>query len=451
MNKSTKWFFCLVMLMLSLGANADTWTLQQCIDYATEHNIDLQKNRISEQDAQSTLAQDKAALFPSLSASMSQNINNRPWSSSNNNVITDGAGNMTVSSSTSSTSYNGNYGLNLGYTLWNGGKRTKTIEQQKMYVEKAQLTTQETLNKLKQQIVLLYVEILYAREAIEVNKNTLKVAQAQRDRAAQMVKVGSLSKADLSQLEAQVAQGEYDVTTAEVAVSRYKLDLKQLLELDSDVDFDVATTTITDEQALQAVPNADEIYQAALISRPEIRGSQLSVDIADKQIAIAKAGKLPSVSLSAGIGTSNMSGTGTSVFKQWKNSWSNSAGLNVQVPIFSQRQNRTAVERAELQKQTAQLEVEGQQRQLRNTIDGYWLDATSSQAQFRSASANVQYMQTSFDLLSEQFNVGLKNLVELMDGKNNLLKAQQTALQAKYTSVYDQQLLKYYGGEEFKL
>ena len=451
MNRTTKSILCAGLMAVSLSANADTWTLQQCMDYANEHSIDLKKNRVSELDAEATLAMNKAALFPSLTASVGQSVSYRPWSSASNRVITDGSGSMTTVSTSSATQYTGSYGLNLNYTLWNGGRRTKTIEQQKMNVEKAELTTEQQLNTIKQQIVQLYVQILYSREAITVNKKTLETSIKQRDRAAEMVKVGSLSKADLAQLEAQVAEGEYNVTTAEVAVDRYKLNLKQLLELPAGDDFDVAETSITDEMALQMVPNADEIYQAAVANRPEIRGAKVSVDIADKQIQIAKTQNLPSVSLSAAAGTSNMSGTQVNLGTQWKNSTNTSAGLNVQIPIFSQRQNRTAVERAELQKQTAQLEVENQQKKLRSSIDGYWLDATSSQAQFRSAAVNVDYMQASYDLLSEQFNVGLKNIVELMSGKDKLLKAQQTALQAKYTSVYNQQLLKYYGGEEFKL
>ena len=451
MNKLTRPFIAALLLLSPIAVSAETWTLQQCIDYATAHSIDLQKSHISEQDYEQQLDQAKAQLLPTLSASTSQNINNRPWAKSTNNVITDGSGNMTVASSSSSTTYNGNYGLNLGYTLWNGGRRTKTIEQTRLNLEKQQLSTEQQLNSLKEQIVQAYIDILYAREAIAINEGTLNVAKAQRDRAAQMVKIGTLSKADLSQLEAQVAQDEYNVVNAKVSVARNILKLKQLLELEPAADFDVATIAVSDEQALGIIPNADEVYQVALAARPEIRGSKLSVDIADKQIEIARAGRLPSVSISAGIGTSNMSGAGKGLFDQWKQNWSNSAGLNVSVPIFSQHQNKVAINRAQLQKQTAELEVLNQQKQLRNTIDGYWLDAQNAQAQFRSADANVTSMQTSFDLLSEQFNVGLKNLVELMDGKNNLQKAQQSKLQSKYTSILDQQLLKYYAGEDFKL
>ena len=441
----------MLMATLTMPLMADTWTLQRCIDWATEHNIDVQKDLLSEQDVQSQLAQAKAALLPTLTASTSQNVTNRPWTQSTTNIVSDGSGNMTAASTSSSTTYNGNYGLNLGYTLWNGGRRTKTIDQQKMTLEKSQLTTEQLKNTIKEKIMTLYVEILYCREAVKVNKQTLEVSKAQRDRGQRMVEIGQLAKADLAQLEAQVAQDAYNVVNAQTTLDRYKLQLRQLLELSPSEDFDVAAVDVSDDEALGIIPNADEVYQAALLQRPEIRASKLSVDIAGKQIDIAKAGRLPSVSLSAGIGTSNMSGSSNTVVKQWKNNWSNSAGLSVSVPIFSQRQHRTSIERAIIQKQTAELEVLNQQKQLRNTIDGYWLDAANAQAQFRYAKINEESMQTSFDLVSEQFNVGLKNLVELMNGKNNLLKAQQTKLQMKYTTVLDQQLLKFYEGQELKL
>lgn len=439
------------MLIAASPLFAHTWTLQRCISYATEHSLDLQKKRLSELDAKEVLAQSKASLLPTLSASTNQGVTNRPWASSTNNVFADGAGNMTMSSSSMSTTYNGNYGLTLGYTLWNGGRRSRTIEQNELSLEKARLSTEEQLNLLKQQIVQNYVQTLYAKEAITVNEGTLAVAKAQRDRAAEMVRIGSLSKADLSQLEAQVAQDEYNVVNAQTSMARYLLNLKQLLELPSDEPFDVANITISDDKALAAIPSASDIYTAAMEIRPELREAKLSVDIAEKQIAIAKTGNLPTVNLSAGVSTTNHSGSDNKVWDQWKKNWSNSAGVTVSVPILSQRQNRTAVERAKLQRQTAELEVQNQQKLLRNTIDGYYLDATSAQAQLRSALVNVVSMQTSFDLLSEQFNLGLKNLVELMDGKNNLLRAQQTKLQAKYTAILNQQLLKYYAGEEFDM
>lgn len=429
----------------TLPAGAQTWSLQQCIDYAMEHNIQLQQNRISEQSAETDLETQKAQWFPSLSFSTSQNLNNSPWRESFS--YTGESGTM----SSNSTTYSGNYGLNANWTVWNGGKRKMNIEASKINVEKSELNTEAYANTIQEQILQYYVQILYARESVKVNESTLEVSKAQRDRAKERVEVGDLSNADLAQLEAQVASAEYNVVNAKAQVEKYKMQLKQLLELTGSSDFDIATISVEDERALQLLPPVATVYDQALTLRPEIRNSQLSIDAANLNVDIAKAGKLPTVSMNASVSSNTSSASQSGWGKQFKSNWGNMVGLSVNVPILSQRQNRSAVEKAKYQVMTSKLDLENQQKQLYNTIEGYWLDGTTAQEQFKSARANVNSMQTSFDLLNEQFSLGLKNIVELMDSKNNLLQAEQSKLQSKYTVIMNEQLLKLYAGENTTL
>lgn len=449
--KQKKSICFLALVTASLFTWGQTWDLKQCIEHAMEHNISLQKSRISVKEAQTDLLTAKAQMFPSLTFSTNQNITNRPWSESSMNVVSDGTGNMTASSSQSETNYNGNYGLNASWLVWNGGQRKMNIEQAEISIEQAELETENSANTIQEQIVQNYVQILYAKESVKINESTLNVSRAQRDRAAELVKIGHLSKTDLAQLEAQVANDEYNLVNAQTQVERYKMNLKQLLELTGTTDFDVATIEVTDQQALNLLPSVQDVYAAALTTRPEIKSSQLSMDAADVDIALAKAGRMPSISLNAGIGTSNYSGSDNSLTQQWKQNWNNSIGVSVSVPILSNRRNRSAVEKAKLQRQTSELNLQDQQKVLYNNIEGYWLDAITAQQQFRSATTNVESMQSSFELVSEQFNLGLKNLVELMDGKNNLQSALQSKLQSKYTFILKEQLLKFYAGEEINL
>ncbi|MCM1078325.1 MAG: TolC family protein [Bacteroidales bacterium] len=439
------------LILLGLSTWGETWTLQRCMDYAMEHNISLQKSRISIKEARTDLLTAKAQLFPSLTFSTNQSVTNRPWTENSMNVVSDGTGNMTASSSQSKTNYNGNYGLNASWLVWNGGQRKKNIEQAQLQIEQAELETAATANTIQEQIVQNYVQILYAKESVTVNENTLAVSKAQRDRAAEMVKIGHLSKTDLAQLEAQVANDEYNLVNAKTQVARYKMELKQLLELTETEAFDVASIDVSDEQAFCLLPSVQDVYAAALTTRPEIRNSQLGKDAADLDIAIAKAGRMPNVSLNAGIGTSNYSGSDVSLARQWKHNWNNTVGVSVSVPILNNRRNRSAVEKAVLQRQTSELEIQDRQKQLYNSIEGYWLNAVNAWQQFRSACTNTESMQASFELVSEQFNLGLKNLVELMDGKNNLQSARQSKLQSKYTFILNEQLLKFYAGESINL
>ena len=160
---------------------------------------------------------------------------------------------------------------------------------------------------------------------------------------------------------------------------------------------------------------------------------------------------MPSVSLTAGIGTNNTSGSDFTFAQQVKNGWNNSAGLTVSVPIFNNRQTKSAVQKAKLQHETSVLNLQDQQKALYKAIEGYWLDAYSAQQRFVAAEKKESSAQTSFDLVSEQFNLGMKNIVDLLTEKNNLANARQEALQAKYMALLNAQLLHFYQGEDIDI
>jgi len=290
------------------------------------------------------------------------------------------------------------------------------------------------------------VQILYAAEAVKVNENTLAVSQAERDRGQQLLEAGSIAKSDLAQLDAQVSTDKYQLVTAQATLQDYKLQLKQLLELDGEKEMNLYLPSLGDENVLIPLPTKTDVYQAALTFRPEIESGKLNLDI-----SIAKAGYIPTLSLSAGIGTTNANGNDFSFSEQVKNNWNNSLGLTVSIPIFTNRQTKSAVQKARLQKQTSELDLQDQQKTLYKTIESLWLDANSAQQQYVAAAEKLRSTQTSYDLIQEQFNLGMKNTVELLTEKNNLLNAQQETLQAKYMAILNAQLLRFYQGEGIQL
>lgn len=431
--------------------NEGAWSLKDCIDYAIKNNIQLQQSRISLKESEVDLKQAKAALFPSLSFSSNHNVTNRPYSDSQTNVMDDGTGNMTATSSDSKTSYNGSYGLNASWTIWNGGQNTKTIKQQKLNKQIAELNVTESENSIQESITQLYIQILYSAEAVEVNKDALAVSEKERDRAKEMLAAGSIAKSDLAQLEADVADDKYNVISAQATLQDYKLQLKQLLEIDGASELSIATPEMSDELAMQPIPSQVTVYEAALAQRPEIQSGKLNMESADLQISIAKAGYMPTLSLSAGIGSSNSKGAGMGFGEQIKNNWSNSIGLTISVPIFDNRQNKSTVQKAKLQRENVELDLQSEQKTLFSTIERLWLDAQSAQAKFSAAQSKVESLQTSYDLISEQFRLGMKNTVELLTEKNSLLSAQQELLEAKYTAILNAQLLNFYQGGEINL
>ena len=430
----------------SVQALPAQWDLQTCIDYALRQNITIRKNRLNAESAEVDVKTAKAALFPSLTASVSQRIVNRP--NSETNTIIDGDN---ITSSQSKTSYNGSYGIDANWTLYNGSKRLNTLKQQRMNNRIAELSVAESENNIEESITQIYVQILYAAEAVKVNEATLAVSRAECERARALLAAGSIAKSDLAQLEAQVSTDTYQLVTAQATLQDYKLQLKQRLELDGEKEMTLYIPTPGDENVLSPLPSKTDVYRSALTLRPEIEAGRLNVKASKLDIDIARSGYIPTVSLSAGIGSTNTNGNDFTFGEQIKQNWNNSLGVTVSVPIFNNRQTKSAVQKAKIQKQSSELDLLDSQKALYKTIEGLWLDANSAQQRYVAATEKLRSTQTSYDLIQEQFNLGMKNTVELLTEKNNLLNAQQETLQAKYMAILNTQLLKFYQGEKITL
>ncbi len=431
----------LSMLMLTLTISAQKkWTMQECIDYAMANNITLQKSKLQKQSATEDLKGSKAALLPTLNASTNQSVGYQPWKDSGVSTVTNGMVNTKVDK----TYYNGSYAVNAQWTVWNGNRNTNTIKLNKITEDEAELQSKETANSIQERIAQLYTQILYLDENVKVNEQMLETAKKNEERGQEMVNVGKMSKADLAQLSAQRATDEYNIVETRSQLLNYKLQLKQLLEITDETEFDVAIPEITDTMVLKEVPTLQGVYEQALLNRPEIERSKLAIKSSDVNLSVAKAGWLPTVSMTGSFGTSTNSLSSNGWGKQMKTNFDAMAGVSVSVPIYDGRSTKTSVNKAKIQQLSAQLDLLDQQKTLYSTIQEYWLNALTNQQKYKAACATVESEQQSFDLLQEQFRLGLKNIVELMTGKDNLLSAQQNQLQSKYQTIYNQQMLKFY-------
>ena len=439
-KKSTACLAALLMLAMSTECQAKQWSLKDCIDYALTNNIQLQKAKIQELTALEDVKQSQAALLPSLNLSTSQNVNYTPWPQQGRATVADGY----VQSSVDKVYYNGSYSLSGNWTVWNGNKNRNNVKLNKMAAEQARLDSATTANNVLEQIAQLYVQILYSNEAIAVTKESLKTSQTNEQRGKTMVEVGKMSKADLAQLTAQRAQDEYAIVEAESNLRNYKRQLKELLQITSDEEFDVAVPSTTDDMALEAVPALNDVYAASLEQRPEIKNAKLGIESSDLGIKVAKAGRMPTVSLNAGVMTSTSSMSDNAWGTQMKNNFSLGGGITVSIPLFDNRQTKTAINKAKLQKQSYLLDLQDKQTTLYSTIENYWLQAVTNQNKFKAARVSTESAQASYELLSEQFKQGLKNTVELMTGKTNLLQAQQNELQSKYLAILNLNMLEFY-------
>lgn len=430
--------FALLIAAAPLATQAKQWSLKDCIDYALANNISLQKTQLTKASAQEDYLQSKAALLPSLNASTSQSVNYTPWVASG--ISSDGFSRASIDK----VYYNGTYSVAGNYTIWNGNKNKNQVKLNKLVAEAAELDSATQAVKLQEQIATLYVQILYSTEAIKVNQESYASSLQNEERGKEMVKIGKMSQADLAQLTAQRAQDEFNIVQAESNVKNYKRQLKELLQITSDEAFDINVPNTTDAMALDAIPALNGVYAAALENRPEFKTFQNQLAQNDLTIQIAKAGKLPTISANAGVSTSSTSMNNKAWGTQLKTNFNMGGGISISVPLFDNRSTKTQVNKALIQRESIQLDLKNQQTQLYSTIEKYWLQASTNQSQFKAAKVSTESAQTSYDLLSEQFKLGLKNIVELRTGKDNLLKAKQNELQAKYMTILNLNILKFY-------
>lgn len=443
-----KLFFSLSLVVLSgsLSAQEKTWSLQDCLNYALENNIQLKEKSLATASSKEDVQQQKSGLFPSLSFSTSQTMNYRPFSQKTTTL--EGG---TMTENTNAVSYNGSYGINAQWTVWNGGRNRLNIKDAKLKQQQNELVEMQQANSIQEQIARLYVQILYETEAVEVCREILKASEMQVERAKEMVSVGSLARVEQVQLEAQVAQDQFSLVSAQSQLSQYVLQLKQLLEIHNDAPFVLAPLATDKDLVTTMIPSKDETYSYALENRPEIKNMKLGIEKSNVALASSRAGYLPTVSINGGLGSSNASAQSDGFGLQMKNNLAYSMGLTLSIPLFDNRSTKTNIRKAKYSRETALLQLQDAEKELYSTIETFYLDAVNSQQQYLYALKNVESMKESYNLVSEQFRLGLKNIVELTSGKNNLLQAQQQLLESKYNSLYNIAMLHFYHGSKISL
>ena len=406
-----------------------TWTLQECLDYAYQNNIQVRQSRNNQLSGIEDTKQAKAALFPSLVASTTQSYTNYPSSE-----VTD------------NNSYTGTYGITAGMTIFEGGKLRTEVKRQTVQNQMDALSVEESVNDIRIAIVQAYMQCLYAADAVRINRSTAEASKAQRDRAEEMLRTGSISRVDFAQLQSQYSSDEYQIVVAGSTLDNYKLQLKQLLELDIMEEMNPAVPGVKEENVLKALPPKNEVYETALKVMPQIRRGELGIEAAKLEEKSARAGFFPSISLSASVGTGHMSNNDFESGSQIWNRFNENVGLTLNIPIFSNRKNRTAVNKAKIALNDSYLEWTSLQKELLRNVESAYLDAVSAQAQYLSAREKEKYARESYELTSEQFRVGVKNTVELITAQNEYSAAQQQVLQAKYLTLLSIELLNIYQG-----
>lgn len=428
-----------LLLMPASVLAQQQWSLRQCIDYAVEHNIQVKQREVSRMQQELDVNTAKNSRLPDLSASASESF-------SFGRGLT--AQNTYSNTNTSSTSFN----LSSSVPLFTGYRIPRTLEMQKLNLEAATADLEKAKNDIRMQVAQAYVQILYNLELCEVANRQIEIDSMHVHRLTEMMKNGKASGTEVAQQEASLAQSRLTATQADNDYRLSLLSLTQLLELPSPEGFTISREVNQELwNEVHTLPSPDVIYQEALIIKPEIQAEQSRLASSAKNIDIAKSAKLPSLSLSGGLGTNyyKTSGLpGDKFFKQLNNNFSQFLGLNLNVPIFNRFETRNNIKNAQLSQYNQQLQLDNVKKNLYKEIQQAYYNAVTSEAKYQSSEQAKRSQEEAFRLMSAKYEYGKANITEFNEAKNNLMKAESDLVRAKYEYLYQNALIDFYRGKD---
>lgn len=428
-----------LLLMPASVLAQQQWSLRQCIDYAVEHNIQVKQREVSRMQRELDVNTAKNSRLPDLSASASESF-------SFGRGLT--AQNTYSNTNTSSTSFN----LSSSVPLFTGYRIPRTLEMQKLNLEAATADLEKAKNDIRMQVAQAYVQILYNMELCDVANRQITIDSMHVHRLTEMMKNGKASGTEVAQQEASLAQSRLTATQADNDYRLSLLSLTQLLELPSPEGFTISREVNQELwNEIHTLPSPDVIYQEALIIKPEIQAEQSRLASSAKNIDIAKSAKLPSLSLSGGLGTNyyKTSGIpGDKFFKQLNNNFSQFLGLSLNVPIFNRFETRNNIKNAQLSQYNQQLQLDNVKKNLYKEIQQAYYNAVTSEAKYQSSEQAKRSQEEAFRLMSAKYEYGKANITEFNEAKNNLMKAESDLVRAKYEYLYQNALIEFYRGKD---
>ena len=427
--------FSLATLCVTSQAQ-EGWTLRQCIDYAIEHNIEIQQTANEAEQNAIEVNTAKWARLPNLSGSAGQN-----WSWGRSQSPKDNTYSDVNSGSTQ-------FGLNTNVPLFTGLQLPNQYALSKLNLKAAI----EDLNKAKEDIAInvtsSYLQVLFNMELSKVAASQTELSKEQCKRIIRLAEVGKASSAEVAEAKARVAQDEMSLVQAENNYQLALLDLSQLLELPTPEGFTLAQPDTVVNFAPLTAP--DDIYTEALSNKPGIRAAQFRLEGSEKSIRIAQSNYYPQLSFGASIGTYfyTLNGSAEHSFgSQLKNNLNKGIGFNLSVPLFNRLATRNRVRSARLQQTNLALQLDNTKKVLYKEIQQAWYNAVAAESKFNSSMAAVTANEESFRLMSEKFDNGIATFVEYNEAKQNLTKSLSDKIQAKYDYLFRTKILDFYKGK----
>lgn len=423
-------------IVLPATAQPQQWTLRQCTEYAISHNISIQQRDNQRRKQELQLSTARNSRLPDLTGTVSETF------SFGRGLTMD---NTYTNRSTSSTTFS----LGTNVPLFTGFRIPNNIKLNQLNLEAATEDLEKAKNDIRMQVTKAYVQILYDMEIFDVAERQIEIDSMQVARLEKFFENGKASGAEVSQQKATLAQSRLTATQAQNNLQLALLALSQLLELPSPEDFTVARPNT---EKFQPIPNdPNQIYEEALLFKPEVRAEQLRLDASEKSIKVAQAGLYPSLSLNGGLQTNYYKTSGMqqdNFGTQIKNNFSQYIGLNLSIPIFNRFSTRNSVRSARIDRENQKLQLDNVKKTLYKEIQQVYYNAVGAQAKLSSCEAARQSSTDAFVLAQAKYENGKATITEFNEAKNRYLKAESDLVQARYEHLYQTTLLDFYRGKE---
>lgn len=461
-------FLFLLLLYFSGKVQAQEvriWSLEDCIHHAIENNLRIKQQRLGVDLARENLSQAQATRFPSLNANASHNYNyGRTLDPLTNEFATERI-------------QSNNFSVSSGVTLFSGFQIRKSIERERYELDASRFDVESMENDIALSVASMYLQILFAKELVEVSARQLEITRQQVERTSKLVDAGTLARGSLLTIQAQEASEELQLINAENQLNIAYLDLMQLLDLPLDVGFaiEVPFIEIFESETLGYSPM--QIYDAAVGIQPDVLSADIRVASAAKSHEIARAGRSPSLALSGSMGTGYsearlrlventdkaLQGKMASAYdvfdspmnfttevipfrEQLEDNFNRSIGLFLRIPVFNNYQVKANIGRSRIALENSRLQRQLVRDQLYKIIEQAHQDAHAALKRYLATEKNVTALEEAFRYTEQRFNVGMVNTLEYNDAKNRLTTAESELLQSKYEYVFRVKVLDFYLG-----
>lgn len=429
-------FSLAITLITYTGVNAQVWTLDKCVSYAMENNLNIKLSKINVDLAEINKLDSRFAMYPNLNASASQN-------QSYGLLVNPSTG---VKSPIDGNSLNGNVSSSI--TVFNGFSKMNNFKSDKESLEAEKLSLEKNRNDIALYVINGYMNVLYTQDLLQVAKEQLEVTKSQLDRAEKNAAVGNATQGDVLNIKSQVATDELSVTTAQNNLDIARLDLIQLLDRDPGEGFEVVRPENVDQYlTANTFANLKDVYSTAESTLPDIKILEFKYNAAKFSLAAAKGNLYPRLNFSTGMGTDYTNAISTSFSDQINNNLTKYWGFSLNIPIFNGFSARNNVKRATIALTTADINRQQSKLTLSKNIQQAIADLRAAKMKYESTQKSNQSLKEAFKYSQQRFDVGLLNAVDYSLSKNNVAKSEADLIQSKYELILRAKLLDFYNGK----